>query len=121
MPFHAQYSLIALTGFMGSGKSSVGKALASFLGWSFVDLDDEVEKVEGRKIREIFVADGELRFREIEMTSLRSVLAGGPPANGARDRRRGLRAIPKCRSVASASGFRGFYSRHAGNLDQPML
>ncbi len=63
---------------MGSGKSSVGKALASIWGWSFVDLDDEIEKAEGRKIREIFVADGEPRFRELEAASLRSVLASGP-------------------------------------------
>ncbi|MFZ0705719.1 MAG: shikimate kinase [Candidatus Korobacteraceae bacterium] len=70
-----KHSLIALTGFMGSGKSSVGKALASLLGWQFVDLDCEIEKAEGRRIREIFAAEGEPRFREIESASLRSVLA----------------------------------------------
>lgn len=68
-------SLIALTGFMGSGKSSVGKALASLLGWSFVDLDCEIERQQGRKIREIFAGKGEAEFRKIEMDCLRSVLA----------------------------------------------
>jgi shikimate kinase len=66
--------LIVLTGFMGSGKSSVGHALASLLGWHFVDLDCEIEQAEKRKIREIFRDDGEPRFREIERNVLRSVL-----------------------------------------------
>ena len=70
-----KHSLIALTGFMGSGKSSVGRALASLLGWKFVDLDGEIELSERRKIREIFDADGEPRFREVESATLRRVLA----------------------------------------------
>jgi shikimate kinase len=60
---------------MGSGKSSVGKSLASLLGWNFVDLDCEIEREQGHKIREIFTSEGESRFREIESAILRSVLA----------------------------------------------
>lgn len=78
MPSLIEHSLIALTGFMGSGKSSVGSALASRLGWRFVDLDCEIERLEGRRIREIFAAEGEPRFREIEAAGLRSVLAETP-------------------------------------------
>ncbi len=63
---------------MGSGKSSVGRALASLLNWSFVDLDCEIEREQGRKIREIFAEDGEPRFRAIEAASLRSVLTNRP-------------------------------------------
>jgi shikimate kinase len=63
---------------MGSGKSIVGRALASLLGWNFIDLDCEIEREQERKIREIFAGDGEPRFREIEAASLRSVLADGP-------------------------------------------
>ena len=63
---------------MGSGKSSVGRALASLLEWHFVDLDAAIEKAEGRKIREIFGSEGESRFREIEAAKLRLVLATGP-------------------------------------------
>jgi shikimate kinase len=59
---------------MGSGKSSVGQALASLLGWNFVDLDCEIERERGRKIREIFASEGEPRFREIESAGFRSVL-----------------------------------------------
>jgi shikimate kinase len=60
---------------MGSGKSSVGQALALILDWRFVDLDDEIEQAEGRKIRIIFATEGEPRFREIEAANLRSALA----------------------------------------------
>jgi shikimate kinase len=67
-------SFIVLTGFMGSGKSSVGLALSSLLCWRFVDLDCEIERAEGRKIREIFSEHGEPRFREIETEVLRAVL-----------------------------------------------
>lgn len=66
---------IVLTGFMGSGKSSVGKELASMLGLRFVDLDAEIESREGRSIPEIFAAEGEAGFREIETIVARDVLA----------------------------------------------
>ncbi len=74
MSVDCKHSLIALTGFMGSGKSSVGKALAALLGWSFVDLDAEIEKGEGRKIREVFASEGEPRFREIETAAVTSLV-----------------------------------------------
>ncbi len=60
-----------LVGFMCSGKSTVGKALADELGWRFVDVDSEIEADERRRIREIFLEDGEARFREIETATLR--------------------------------------------------
>lgn len=63
---------------MGSGKSSVGRALAALLGWPFVDLDFEIERREQRKIRNIFHEHGEVRFREIEADALRSLLADAP-------------------------------------------
>ena len=51
-----------LTGFMGAGKSSVGAALGEHLGWSFRDLDAEIERREGRNIRDIFLLSGEGAF-----------------------------------------------------------
>ena len=45
---------IYLAGFMGSGKSTVGRALADELGWNFVDLDEEIERREGTTISSIF-------------------------------------------------------------------
>ncbi|MGH8004598.1 MAG: shikimate kinase [Limisphaerales bacterium] len=57
---------IYLCGFMGSGKSSVAKRLAARLGWAYVDIDREVEKLENKKISDIFAARGELYFRSRE-------------------------------------------------------
>ena len=62
---------IYLAGFMGSGKSTVGRALADALGWRFVDLDEEVERREGMPISSIFDERGEPAFREIEARLLR--------------------------------------------------
>jgi shikimate kinase len=57
---------IYLVGFMGSGKSTVGIALADRLGWRFVDLDDEIERQEATTISNIFETRGEAEFRRIE-------------------------------------------------------
>jgi shikimate kinase len=62
---------IYLVGFMGCGKSTVGRALAGELGWSFFDLDDEIERREGLPIAEIFEMRGEAAFREAETAALR--------------------------------------------------
>jgi shikimate kinase len=65
---------IYLVGFMGCGKSTVGRALAEELGWRFVDLDAEIEKAEGTSIAEMFEARGEAAFRLVEAAALRSVV-----------------------------------------------
>jgi shikimate kinase len=57
---------IILVGFMGTGKSTVGKRLAKVLGWSFVDTDAEIGDVTGLNISEIFRRHGETRFRSEE-------------------------------------------------------
>ena len=62
---------IYLVGFMGCGKSTVGRALAGELGWSFFDLDDEIERREGLPIAEIFEMRGESAFREAETAALK--------------------------------------------------
>lgn len=62
---------IYLVGFMGCGKSTVGRALADELGWSFIDLDQEIEEREGATIAEIFDQRGEPVFRGIETDTLR--------------------------------------------------
>ncbi len=62
--------IICLVGFMGSGKSTVGKLLAERLGWTFVDLDEEIARRAGRSIPDIFEAEGEPRFREREQAAL---------------------------------------------------
>ena len=73
---------IYLVGFMGCGKSTVGRALADELGWSFFDLDDEIEGDSGSSISEIFDRDGEEIFRTLEASALakrvKAVQSGRP-------------------------------------------
>jgi shikimate kinase len=57
---------VCLTGFMGSGKSTVGRLLAAQLAWHFVDLDEEIERHAGLPISQIFEQRGEPVFRDIE-------------------------------------------------------
>ena len=66
--------LLVLVGFMGAGKTTVGRDLAKFLGWDFVDLDDVIEHAERRTVQQIFAAEGEPYFREIERRELRRLL-----------------------------------------------
>lgn len=86
----AMKNIIYLTGFMGSGKSTIGPILANTLGWDFFDLDKVIEDKTGKKIREIFEQDGEGHFRRLETGTLREVsnyenvivsLGGGAVAN----------------------------------------
>ena len=60
---------------MGSGKTTVGRALAGKLGWEFVDLDDLIEAREGRTIPEIFQNGGEKGFRQLERQILREFVS----------------------------------------------
>jgi shikimate kinase len=62
---------IALTGFMGTGKSAVGKLVAEKLGWQFFDTDEIIEQETGSKISEIFAKKGELYFRELETKTIK--------------------------------------------------
>ena len=66
---------IVLIGPPGSGKSTVGVALASHLQWPFVDTDALIELKESKKITDIFVEDGEEHFRTIEFETLQEVLS----------------------------------------------
>ena len=83
--------IVYIIGFMGSGKSTAGKKLASVLGWSFIDLDKRIEEVTGKTIPEIFSQHGEIYFRNVETEVLRSLeslaktvisTGGGTPCHG---------------------------------------
>ena len=65
---------IVLTGFMGSGKSTVGSLLALHLGWLFLDLDHEIERRHSRTVPQIFAESGEDHFRQLESSTLASLL-----------------------------------------------
>ena len=62
--------IIALTGYMGAGKTTVGSIVADVLGCAFIDLDDVIVKKAGKSIPEIFAQNGEEAFRAIEIDCL---------------------------------------------------
>jgi shikimate kinase len=65
---------IVLTGFMGAGKSTVGRLVAARLGWTFLDLDGHLESRAGLSVPEIFALHGEAHFRRLESSALASAL-----------------------------------------------
>jgi shikimate kinase len=67
---------IVLTGFMGSGKTTLGPLLAARLGWSFIDADDVIEAEAGASIAELFARHGEAAFREREHATIARLAAG---------------------------------------------
>jgi shikimate kinase len=67
-----------LIGAPGSGKTTVGTALAKRLGVAFRDTDADVEATAGKPVSEIFIDDGEARFRELERAAVRQALAEHP-------------------------------------------
>lgn len=82
--------LVYLTGFMASGKSTIGPILANTLGWNFIDLDKVIEETAGKSVRTIFEENGEDYFRELETETLKKnselenyiiALGGGTIAN----------------------------------------
>ena len=68
-------SRIVLTGFMGSGKSTVGPLVAGRLGWTFFDVDEVIEAEAGVTIAELFARDGEAAFRDKEHATIARLAA----------------------------------------------
>ena len=71
---HCSRMIIALTGFMGCGKSSVGRELSTLLSIPCIDLDKYIERKAGRRIPDIFAQEGETVFRDLESEALKEVL-----------------------------------------------
>lgn len=67
-------SRVYITGFMGSGKSTSGPLVAERLGYRFIDLDAEVERIAGVTIHEVFEQHGESKFRALETAVLSEVM-----------------------------------------------
>ena len=67
-----------LVGFMGTGKSTVGRMLVKQMGFQFLDSDHEIERLQGKPISRIFAEEGEARFRELE----REFIEQGHPDHG---------------------------------------
>ena len=57
---------IIFTGFMGSGKSTIGKLLSEKINWNFIDIDEKITEYYKKSINDIFIEEGELKFKEME-------------------------------------------------------
>ena len=94
---HALSRHLALTGFMGAGKTTLGAQVARRLDRRFIDLDREIERATGATIEELFARDGEAAFRALEEVGRRTVLDA---ARARRDRSR-RRRRPLCRDAGA--------------------
>jgi shikimate kinase len=117
---------IALYGFMGVGKSTVGKKLAEKLGYTFIDMDSEIEKQTGKTIKEIFQINGEPRFRHLESEMIkdltkkdRLVIACGGGAIANEDNAKRLKA--SSRMVYLTASVNEIVSRTRGDGTRPLL
>jgi shikimate kinase len=120
--------VIVLAGFMGAGKTTVGRLLADKLGIPFLDSDQVIEERSGRAIRDIFAADGEAAFRELEHQAIAGLLAG-PPAvlalGGGAAGHPGTRDLLISSSTADVVylrvGYEEALARVGGDTGRPML
>jgi len=117
---------IALIGFMGAGKTTVGRILAERLGLRFVETDDLVERMAGKTIPRIFEEDGEETFRRLEAEAVRKAAAmegvviscGG----GVVLRRENVEALRNtCVVVYLKTSPEEAYRRTAGDEGRPLL
>jgi shikimate kinase len=122
---------VVLTGFMGSGKSTIGPVLAELLSWRFLDLDSEIERRDGRSVARIFAESGEPHFRKLESAALatllgrrRVVLALGGGAPEELGNRLLLEQTPRTAVVYLAAPFEALVTRclqQPGAAERPVL
>lgn len=125
---------LVLTGFMGSGKTTVGHLLAEQIGWRFADLDKSIEELLGGSVPQIFADHGEEKFRAGELDALRELLpgsrivialgGGAPEQPGVREL---LAGAPETAVVYLNASFETLYGRcvrelqEPGSTDRPLL
>lgn len=117
---------VVLTGFMGSGKSTVGRLLAGHLGWSFSDLDASIEARLGLTVPNIFAMHGESAFRAAEVEDLgpllrqfRQVISLGGGAPGTPEIRNLLRTSPATIVIHLQAPFPELYRRCLLQAEDP--
>jgi shikimate kinase len=121
-----QRNNIVLVGFMGTGKSTVGRFLAEKLNWEFVDTDHYIEKQEGISVAELFTKQGEAFFRKIEtqaileiMRKTDQIIATGGGAILAEENRKSLKANGFV--VALTASVETIVQRVGGDRNRPLL
>lgn len=119
---------VVLTGFMGSGKSTIGRRLAQRLHWRFVDLDQVIEQSDGRTVATIFAESGEPAFRAKETEALlsslaqpRIVLALGGGALETPANQQALARAPRTCTVYLTASFDTLYDRCQQQTRTPRL
>ena len=117
--------IIALTGFMASGKTTLGRAAAGRLGWAFVDLDEALARRYGTPA-EIFASGGEARFRELESGMLDELLQADCDTvlalgGGTLLRRENLQRIKARATVIWLDTSYDIILSELGNADRPLL
>ena len=117
--------MIVLVGFMGAGKTTVGRLLAAEAGLPFADLDLAIESARSRSVQEIFAQDGEAAFRDIEHRTLAEVLAGPDlvlaAGGGAVEHPGSRRLLAAARVVYLQVGYAEALARVGGDTGRPML
>jgi shikimate kinase len=119
---------IILVGYMGSGKTTVGKSLARLMDFKFVDTDEMIVEKENRTINEIFATDGETAFRDIETSLLKQLLhddrkklvistGGGMPLRN--ENRELLKTLGEVVYLKASS--ETIYDRIKGDTTRPLL
>lgn len=117
---------LVLIGFMGAGKSVVGRELQRMTGFRLVDVDTEVERIEGITISEIFATSGEAAFREVEAREIRRISEGRnqiiSTGGGAVLRADNMEALEEggiviCLTASAET----VYARTMHNTDRPLL
>lgn len=117
---------ISLIGFMGSGKSSIGRLLAAKVAYTFIDLDKLIEERTGKSIPEIFAREGEELFRDYEREALYSlsdtgkliIAAGGGAAVQPANREFFLN---QSYTIYLKVSFKEFLKRTRGRTNRPLL
>jgi 3-dehydroquinate synthase/shikimate kinase/3-dehydroquinate synthase len=117
--------VIVLVGFMGAGKTTVGRLLADKLGLRFADSDEVIEQRRGRSVREIFAEDGEAAFRAAEHEVLAELMRG-PEAvvavgGGAVENQASRRLLRAARVIYLQVGYDEAMRRVGGDAGRPLL
>jgi len=119
---------IILIGFMGSGKSSLGRELHQNLGYQLIDTDHVIEKQTGKSIPDIFSQDGEAAFRTFETEQLKQLIAK-KTSNHIISTGGGIVCTPENRTILRQLGFvvwlkcsvEDIYERTSQNKNRPLL